>query len=163
MMEKEKRTLKKWLFYKYKKMIVRLRRNSKSLIKTMEVKKNIKLNEIQQPLYDICLKLISDSNSELRSNTIDYTFHIENESYLLIIRTNVISYENYSISLIDNSSENSVPVFVDVPFPTDFVKHIILKFDREVQKRMNSRQVLKTTKVSNHLYKILKNLETNQN
>lgn len=163
MMEKEKRTLKKWLFYKYKKMIVRLRRNSKSLIKTMEVKKNIKLNEIQQPLYDICLKLISDSNSELRSNKIDYTFHIENESYLLIIRTNVISYENYSISLIDNSSENSVPVFVDVPFPTDFVKHIILKFDREVQKRMNSRQVLKTTKVSNHLYKILKNLETNQN
>lgn len=162
MMEK-KRTFKKWFFYKYKKMLVRLRSNSKSLIKKMEVKKNIKLNEIQQPLYDICLKLISDSNSELRSNTIDYTFHIENESYLVIIRTNAISYENYSISLIDNSSENSVPVFVDVPFPTDFVKHIILKFDREVQKRMNSRQVLKTTKVSNHLYKILKNLETNQN
>lgn len=161
-MEK-KRTFKQWLFYKYKKMIVRLRNNSKSLIKKMEVKKNIKLNEIQQPLYDICLKLISDTNSELRSNTIDYTFHIENENYLVIIRTNAISYENYSISLIDNSSENSVPVFVDMPFPTDFVKHIILKFDREVQKRMNNRQVLKTTKVSNHLYKILKNLETNQN
>jgi hypothetical protein len=162
-MEKKKRTFKKWLFYKYKKMIVRLRINSKSLIKKMEVKKNIKLNEIQQPLYDICLKLISDTNSELRSNTIDYTFHIENENYLVIIRTNAIAHENYSISLIDNSSENSVPVFVDMPFPTDFVKHIILKFDREVQKRMNNRQVLKTTKVSNHLYKILKNLETNQN
>lgn len=160
---RKKRSFKDWIFYKYKKMIVRLRRNSKSLAKRMDLKKKIKLNEIQQPLYDICLKLISDTNSELRSNTIDYTFHIENESYLVIIRTNVISYENYSISLIDNSSDNAVPIFIDVPFPTDFVKYIILKFDREVQKRMNSRQLLKSTKVSNHLYKILKNLETNQN
>lgn len=160
---RKKRSFKDWIFYKSKKMIVRLRRNSKSLAKRMDLKKKIKLNEIQQPLYDICLKLISDTNSELRSNTIDYTFHIENESYLVIIRTNVISYENYSISLIDNSSDNAVPIFIDVPFPTDFVKYIILKFDREVQKRMNSRQLLKSTKVSNHLYKILQNIETNQN
>jgi hypothetical protein len=153
----KKRTFKQWLFYKYKKRIVIIIGVFKTFIKNMESKKEQKLNYIQKSLYDICLKLISNSNSELICNSLEYTFHIENENYLVIIRRNSISYENYSISLIDNSSKN-VPILIDIPFPSNFVKNIITKFDKEVQKRMNNKQLLKSNKVFNHLDDILKNL-----
>jgi hypothetical protein len=126
---------------------------------SMDPHKPVSLNEIQKPLFDIALKLISDPNTELRSNSIDYTFHIESENYLVILRSNNISTENYSISLIELNSLSQTPVFVDIPFPQDHVKSIIDKFDREVQKRMKNRQTLKTTKVANRLQNILKEIE----
>jgi hypothetical protein len=156
---KTKRTLKKWAYYKWKKMLVRLRRKSKSVMTSMDPHKPTSLNEIQKPLYDIAVKLINDPNTELRSNSIDYTFHIESESYLVILRSNNISTENYSISLIELNNTSQTPVFVDIPFPQDHVKSIIEKFDREVQKRMKNRQTLKTTKVANRLQTILKEIE----
>jgi hypothetical protein len=134
----------------------------KNLIKNIESKKEQKLTYIQKSLYDICIKLISNPNSELShsSNSNSFEFQIESENYLIIIRRNSISYENYSISLIDNSSKN-IPIFIDMPFPPEFVKIIITKFDKEVQKRMNNRQLLKSNKVYNHLDDILKNIEKN--
>ncbi len=140
-------------------MLVRLRRKSKSVMTSMDPNKPRSLNEIQKPLYDIAVKLISDPNTELRSNSIDYTFHIESENYLVILRSNNISTENYSISLIELNSLSQTPVFVDIPFPQEHVKSIIDKFDREVQKRMKNRQTLKTTKVANRLQNILKEIE----
>jgi len=156
---KTKRTFKNWAHYKYKKVLVRLRRKSKSVMTSMDPNKPRTLNEIQKPLYDIAVKLITDPNTELRSNSIDYTFHIESENYLVILRSNNISTENYSISLIELNNTSKTPVFVDIPFPQDHVKSIIDKFDREVQKRMKNRQTLKTTKVANRLQNILKEIE----
>ena len=125
----------------------------------MNPHKPTSLNEIQKPLYDIAVKLISDPNTELSSTSIDYTFQIESENYLVILRSNCISTENYSISLIELNNDSQIPVFVDIPFPQDHVKSIIEKFDREVQKRMKNRQTLKTTKVANRLQNILKEIE----
>lgn len=153
----KKRTFKQWLFYKYKKGLVRLRNRSLMIASMLEVKRKIQLNEVQQPLFEICLKLINDSNTELRSNLIDYTYQIENDKYLVIIRSSSISSEdNYSISLVE--SKNTTPIYVDMPFPSDYVKQITLKFNKEVQKRMKTRQVLKTTRVSTHLNSILKEM-----
>lgn len=156
---KTKRTFKKWAHYKWKKVLVRLRRKSKSVMTKMDPHKPRSLNEIQKPLYDIALKLISDPNTELSSTSIDYTFQIESENYLVILRSNNISTENYSISLTELNNNSQVPVFVDIPFPQEHVKLIIEKFDREVQKRMKNRQTLKTTKVANRLQNILKEIE----
>lgn len=161
-MEKKtkKRTFKKWVAYKFKRLAVRLRRKSKSVFYTIDPNNRPKvLNEIQKPLYDIALKLIGDPSTELRSNSIDYTFHIESENYLVILRSNHISNENFSISLIELNNTSKTPVFVDIPFPPIQVKSIIEKFDREVQKRMKRRQTLKTTKVANRLQSILKEIE----
>ena len=154
---KAKRSFKKWASYKYKKILVRLKTRSKSMLENKS--RRPKLNEIQKPLYDICHRLISEPTTELRSNSIDYTFHIENDNYLLIIRSNQITEQSYSISLVELNSVNQTPVFVDIPFPSEFVKIIVEKFDREMQKRMKNRQTLKTTKVANRLQSILKKIE----
>jgi hypothetical protein len=61
--------------------------------------------------------------------------------------------------LVELNSVNQTPVFVDIPFPSEFVKIIVEKFDREMQKRMKNRQTLKTTKVANRLQSILKKIE----
>lgn len=154
---KAKRSIKKWASYKFKRFLVGLKRKSKSVMEPKS--RGPKLNEIQKPLYDICHKLISEPTTELRSNSIDYTFHIENDNYLLIIRSNQMTHESYSISLIELNSINQTPVFVDIPFPSEFVKIIVEKFDREMHKRMKNRQTLKTTKVANRLQSILKQIE----
>jgi hypothetical protein len=45
-----------------------------------------------------------------------------------------------------------------MPFPYDYVKQITLKFNKEVQKRMKTRQAIKTKRVSTHLNSILKEM-----
>jgi hypothetical protein len=153
----EKRTFKQWLFYKYKKGLVRLRNKSLMIASILEVKRKIQLNEVQQPLFEICLKLINDSNTELRHNLFDDNYQIENDKYLIIIKSSSIaSEENYSISLVE--TKNPTPIYVDMPFPYDYVKQITLKFNKEVQKRMKTRQAIKTTRVSTHLNSILKEM-----
>jgi len=44
---------------------------------------------------------------------------------------------------------------VEIPFPSDFTKVIIHRFEKEVQRRMKTRQIVKVTKVSSHLKEIL--------
>jgi len=45
--------------------------------------------------------------------------------------------------------------FVEIPFPADYTKIIIHRFEKEVQRRMKTRQIVKVTKVSSHLKEIL--------
>jgi len=141
-------------------MMVICRRKFKRAMKTMDPNVKSSLNEIQKPLYDICMKLINDRRSELRTNHIDYIFHIENDKYLIIIRPNNTSNtELYSVSLLEYKTDvRDLSGFVDIPFPTEYTKMIIHRFDKEVQKRMKTRQVLKTTKVANHLQTILEEM-----
>ena len=155
-----KKTIKRWFFYKLRKMMVICRRKFKRAMKTMDPNVKISLNEIQKPLYDICMKLINDRRSELRTNHIDYIFHIENDKYLIIIRPNNTSNtELYSVSLLEYKTDvRDLSGFVEIPIPTEYTKMIIHRFDKEVQKRMKTRQVLKTTKVANHLQTILEEM-----
>jgi hypothetical protein len=155
-----KKTIKRWFFYKLRKMMVICRRKFKRAMKTMDPNVKISLNEIQKPLYDICMKLINDRKTELRTNHIDYVFHIENDKYLIIIRPNNTSNtELYSVSLLEYKSDGKdLSGFVDIPFPAEYTKMIIHRFDKEVQKRMKTRQVLKTVKVASHLQTILEEM-----
>jgi len=155
-----KKTIKRWFFYKLRKMMVICRRRFKRAMKTMDPNVKSSLNEIQKPLYDICMKLINDRKTELRTNHIDYVFHIENDKYLIIIRPNNTSNtELYSVSLLEYKSDGKdLSGFVDIPFPAEYTKMIIHRFDKEVQKRMKTRQVLKTVKVASHLQTILEEM-----
>lgn len=144
------------LKYRIKKCIILARKRFRKIKKKIE-NDNIVLNEIQKPLIDICMKLIAHPDTELRNNSIDYTFHIENEKYLIIIRSNALSNNSHSITLIDyNKSVYSV---MDIPVPDSYVRLIVEKFDREVHRRMKNKEFFKNSKVSNHLNSILKNLD----
>lgn len=141
--------------YRYKKFLILVRRRTKKISDKIE-NKTVSLNEIQKPLVDICLKLITNENTELRNNSIDYTFHIENENYLVIIRSNSFSTNQYSITLVDYN--NSVYSVIDVPIPGNYIQIIVDKFDREVHRRMKNKEFFKNSKVANHLNSILKTL-----
>jgi hypothetical protein len=153
----KKNKLKRWIFYKLKRSYIRFRRSFKTAMKTMDGQSKSELNDIQKPLYDICMKLILDSKSQLRSSPIDYVFQIESEKYLIIIRPNNTSNtELYSISLVEYKEDSrDLSGFVEIPFPADFTRIIIHRFEKEVQRRMKYRQVVKVTKVSSHLKEIL--------
>lgn len=155
-----KRTFKRWMTYKLMKMFVRSNRFFKRAIKTIDPDVRKELNDLQKPLYDICIKLIGDSNTQLRSNTIDYVYHIESDKYLIIIKPNNDSNrEIYSVSLIEYKDDSkNLLGFVEIAFPLEEARIIIHKFEKETQKRMKTRQVQKTVKVTNHLNDILKEM-----
>ena len=155
-----KRTFKDWIFYKTKRTIVYFKRRQRNLIRTIAQPKKKELSEIQKPLFSISLRLISAPDTELRSNSIDYTYHIESDSYLVIIRPGSNDAE-YSVSLIEyKRGENAIPAYVDMPIPSEWGKIIVNKFEKEVQRRMKTRQIMKTHKVANHLHSILKEMES---
>ncbi len=154
-----KRTFKDWIFYKTKRTIVYFKRRQRNLIRTIAQPKKKELSEIQKPLFSISLRLISAPDTELRSNSIDYTYHIESDSYLVIIRPGSNDAE-YSVSLIEyKRGENAIPAYVDMPIPSEWGKIIVNKFEKEVQRRMKTRQIMKTHKVASHLHSILKEMD----
>jgi len=155
-----KRTFKDWIFYKTKRAIVYFKLRQRNLIRTIAQPKKKELSEIQKPLFSISLRLISNPDTELRSNSIDYTYHIESDSYLVIIRPGSNDAE-YSVSLIEyKRGENAIPAYVDMPIPSEWGKIIVNKFEKEVQRRMKTRQIMKTHKVASHLHSILKEMES---
>ena len=81
-----KRTFKKWMTYKLMRMFVRSKRSFKKAMRTIDPSTRKKLNDLQKPLYDICIKLIGDPSTQLRANSIDYVYHIESDKYLIIIK-----------------------------------------------------------------------------
>jgi len=113
------------------------------------------MDQIQKVIFKITSKLIHDPHSELRSNNIDYTYHIENENYLIIIRP---QSGHYSINLIEYKTRQLINNF-DVPFDVSHVKILIEQYEREVHKRMKSKLLMKTTKVVKHLQSILTEIE----
>jgi hypothetical protein len=135
--------------------LVILRRRSIKVMRRLEARESLQMDQIQKVVYNITVKLIHDSESELRSNSIDYTYHIENDNYLIIIRP---QSNNYSITLIEYKSEGVINNF-DVPFSTTNVRQIVTKFEREVHKRMKSKMLMKTTKVVKHLQSIYNEIE----
>jgi hypothetical protein len=135
--------------------LVILRRRSIKVMRRLEARESLQMDQIQKVVYNITVKLIHDSESELRSNSIDYTYHIENDKYLIIIRP---QSNNYSITLIEYKSEGVINNF-DVPFSTTNVRQIVSKFEREVHKRMKSKMLMKTTKVVKHLQAIYNEIE----
>jgi hypothetical protein len=135
--------------------LVILRRRSIKVMRRLEARESLQMDQIQKVVYNITVKLIHDSESELRSNSIDYTYHIENDKYLIIIRP---QSNNYSITLIEYKSEGVINNF-DVPFSTTNVRQIVSKFEREVHKRMKSKMLMKTTKVVKHLQAIYTEIE----
>lgn len=139
--------------------LVILRQRSIKVMRRLEARESLQMDQIQKVVYNITLKLIHDPESELRSNSIDYTYHIENDNYLIIIRPQSGSY---SINLIEYKSEGVINNF-DVPFATANVRQIVSKFEREVHKRMKSKMLMKTTKVVKHLQSIYNEIEEKNN
>jgi hypothetical protein len=140
---------------RFMRTLVILRRRSIKVMRRLEARESLQMDQIQKVVYNITVKLIHDSESELRSNSIDYTYHIENDKYLIIIRP---QSNNYSITLIEYKSEGVINNF-DVPFSTTNVRQIVSKFEREVHKRMKSKMLMKTTKVVKHLQAIYTEIE----
>jgi len=140
---------------RFMRTLVILRRRSIKVMRRLEARESLQMDQIQKVVYNITVKLIHDSESELRSNSIDYTYHIENDKYLIIIRP---QSNNYSITLIEYKSEGVINNF-DVPFSTTNVRQIVSKFEREVHKRMKSKMLMKTTKVVKHLQAIYNEIE----
>lgn len=113
------------------------------------------MDQIQKLVYDITMKLIHNPDSELRSNTIDYTYHIENDNYLIIIRP---QSGHYSINLIEYKTRQLINNF-DVPFDVNDIRILIEYYEREVHKRMKSKLLMKNTKVAKHLQTILSEID----
>jgi len=155
-----KRTFKKWATYKLMKIFVRSRKSFKKAMKKIDPHTKGKLNDLQKPLYDICIKLITEPTTQLRCNSIDYIYHIESDKYLVIIKPNNDSNrEIYSVSLIEYKDDSkNLLGFVEIAFPPEEARIIIHKFEKETQKRMKTKQIQKTVKVANHLNEILKEM-----
>ena len=151
--------IKRWIKWKYMRSLVEMKKKSIKVMRMLESRETTKMDTIQKLVYTITLRLIHDPNSELRSNSIDYTYHIENENYLIMIRP---QSGHYSINLIEYKTRNLINNF-DVPFDVEHIKVIIDNYDREIHKRMKNNLLMKTNKVAKHLQTILKEIDEKQN
>ncbi len=148
--------MKLWLKYRWLRFLVLLKRNSVGFIlKKIDGDLIPKLNPIQKIIFSITLKLIHDSNSELSSNSIDYTYMISNNNYLIIIRP------EYSISFFEYRNEHQMNTF-DVGYDPHHTKSLIKHFEKEVQRRMRQEDNQKTNRIVKHLESIVKEIEDKQ-
>ena len=150
--------IERWIKWKLMRSLVTMRNRSLKVMRRLEAREPVEMDQIQKLVYTITLKLIHDSTSELRSNSIDYTYQIENDNYLVIIRP---TSNYYSINLIEYKTRQLINNF-DVPFDIEPIKVITERFEREVHKRMKSKLIMKTTKVAKHLQVILNDIEEKQ-
>ena len=150
--------IKRWFRYKILRFLVSLKSKSVKVLKKIENENVEEMDQVQKLVYSICTKLLHDQKSELISNSIDYTYHIENDNYLVIIRP---KFNHYAITLIEFRTRQEINSF-DVIFEVAHVKTIVERFDREIQRRMKKNQLLKTTRVSKHLQQILVDVEEKQ-
>jgi hypothetical protein len=127
-------------------------------MRRLETRESSEMDQVQKLVYTITLRLIHDTSSELRSNSIDYSYQIENDNYLVIIKT---SSDYYSINLIEYKTRQLINNF-DVLFDVEHVKVIIENYEREVHKRMKSKLLMKTNRVTRHLQTILNDIEEKQ-
>lgn len=150
--------IKRWIRWRYMRTLVNMKNRSIRFMRMMEDREAEEMDTIQKLVYTITLRLIHDSSSELRSNSIDYTYHIENDNYLIIIRP---QSGYYSINFIEYKTRQLINNF-DVPFDVDHVKILIENYEREIHKRMKNRMLIKTSKVAKHLQNILNEIEEKQ-
>jgi len=150
--------LQRWIRWRVMRNLITMRNRSIKVMRRLEAREPVQMDQIQKLVYEITLKLIADPTSELRSNSIDYTYQIENDNYLIIIRS---TSNLYSINLIEYKTRQLINNF-DVPFDVDPIKVILEKFQREIHKRMKSKLLMKTTRVAKHLQVILNDIEEKQ-
>jgi hypothetical protein len=112
------------------------------------------MNDIQKLIFDITLKLINNPNSELRSNSIDFTYQVENDDYLIVI-------SEYSVNLIEYRNRQVVNNF-DVYFDIDTIKTIVSNYEREIHKRMKSKLMIRRNRVTKHLESILNQIDSDK-
>ncbi len=146
--------IKIWIRWRILRNLVKLRGYSINIIKTFETNEKVSLDQIQKLIYDITYKLIQDASSDLRTNRIDNTYHIENENYLIIIRT---QSGYYSINLIEYKDISNINNF-DVPFDSSYIEVLLNSFNKEIFRRMKNRQLMRTNKVAKHLQSILNDI-----
>ena len=136
-----------WIKWKYLRTLVSI------LNRTKELDSN-KMNDIQKLIFDITLKLINNPNSELRSNSIDFTYQVENDDYLIVI-------SEYSVNLIEYRNRQVVNNF-DVYFDIDTIKKIVSNYEIEIHKRMKSKLVIRRNRVTKHLESILNQIDSDK-
>jgi hypothetical protein len=126
----------------------------RALVSIFRIKDINIMNDIQKLVFEITLKLINNPNSELRSNSIDFTYQVENDDYLIVI-------SEYSINLIEYRNRQVVNNF-DVFFDNDTIKNITSAYEREIHKRMKSKFLLRRTRVTKHLESILNQIDSDK-
>jgi hypothetical protein len=131
-----------WIKWKYLRTLVSILNRTKDLNK---------MNDIQKLIFEITLKLINNPNSELRSNSIDFTYQVENDDYLIVI-------SEYSVNLIEYRNRQVVNNF-DVSFDIDTIKKIVSNYEREIHKRMKSKLMIRRNRVTKHLESILNKID----
>ena len=136
--------MKTWVKWKYLRTLALLRKKSRVFEKDQ-------MNDIQKLIFNISLKLIENPNSELRSNSIDFTYQIENGDYLIVIRQNSVNLMEYKNRQIINN--------FDVYFDIEDIKVIVSNYEREIHRRMNDKVLLRTTKLAKHLQSVLDNIQ----
>jgi Na+/phosphate symporter len=134
-----------WIKWKYLRTLVSILNRTKDLNK---------MNDIQKLIFEITLKLINNPNSELRSNSIDFTYQVENDDYLIVI-------SEYSVNLIEYRNRQVVNNF-DVSFDIDTIKKIVSNYEREIHKRMKSKLMIRRNRVTKHLENILNQIDSNK-
>lgn len=110
--------------------------------------KKMALDEIQKPMYDICVKMIGDRSTELRCMKGDY--QLEGPKYFISIR---YSANHPVISLVENRERcsNIHTVFMD----NHYIESIIDTFEREMSRRMRYREGVRKKEIGDHLSRIV--------
>jgi len=110
--------------------------------------RKVALDEIQKPIFDLCLKLINERSTELRNMRGEY--QLENRDYFVSIRYNPTTP---IISFIESRDQcsNVHMIFMD----NNYVDSIIDNFDREMSRRMRYKESIKKKEISNHLNTIV--------
>ena len=73
-----------WLRWRFMRSLVTMRNSSIKVMRRLEAREPVEMDQIQKLVYTITMKLIVDPTSELRSNSIDYSYQIENDNYLIL-------------------------------------------------------------------------------
>lgn len=145
-----KLTIKQWLSWKYKRTLIILK-NRSLFISNILNKKSVNLTDMEKSLFDIAIKLIANNESILYSDNIEYVYHIELENYMIIIKPSLNNFESYTIKFSYNGEYSN---YIELNLPPEYTKQVILRFNREIQRRMKKRQSLKIIKVNDNLKKM---------
>ncbi len=134
---------KKWIYYRFMRTVVRIY----SSMNSIDNRKS-NLDEIQKPIFELCLKLINERSTELRNMRGEY--QLENKDYFVSIRYNSTTP---IISFIESRDQcsNIHMIFMD----NNYVESIIDTFDREMSRRMRYKEAIQKKEISSHLNKIV--------
>ena len=76
--------IQRWIRWRFMRNLVTLRKRSLKVMRSLESREPAQMDQIQKLVYTITLRLIHDPSSELRSISIDYSYQIENDNYLIL-------------------------------------------------------------------------------